>query len=86
MELFSMMLPASTAILILYLFNRVFHYKDKLVNIFGIIKYKVTLLTITLTLFFIMTYKYEILISKNPVGVFILFSYMYLVYVPNKTR
>jgi len=86
MEVLSIFLPALVSVLALYLLNKVFNYKDKLTNKFGISKYKITLFIITFTILFIITYKYEISIFRHPIGLPLFWSYLYLVNVPNKSK
>ena len=86
MEALSIILPALISVSVLYLLNKTFNYKDKLVRAFGTIKYKVALLIITLIVFFIITYKYDISIVRSPIGLSVFWSYFYLINVPNKPR
>lgn len=74
-------LPAAVSVLILYLLNRRFRYKDKLVNIAGTVIYKIVLFTLVIIVMFIFRIKYHISMLQDPIGLAIFFSYLYLMSV-----
>lgn len=86
MEVQSIFLYALVSVLALYLLNKVFNYKNKIVNSFGIIKYKLVLSVIISIVFIIITYKYEISFFSHPIGLPLICSYCYLVNVTNKPQ
>ena len=80
MELLVTSLPL-ISVLILYILNRGFNYKAKLLNKFGIKKYKMALLVIVVIIGFIEIWKYEVNVFKDPVGLSVFLSYVYLINV-----
>ncbi len=85
MDLILIFLPALISVLVLYLLNRVFRYKDKLVNILGIVKYKISVLILYFIILYIIIFKYNISISQSPIALSIMFPYIYLVAVYKKS-
>lgn len=83
------MLTFSTAsiwVLVLYLLNKVFNYKDKLIKHFGIIKYKITLFTIYILVFVFLKLSFSIEFSNNLIPLSIFLSYIYLITIPKYLR
>lgn len=80
MELLLAFLPL-ISVLILYILNKVFNYKAKLVNKFGIKKYKMILLIIVVIVGCIEIWKYGVIVLKDPVGLSVFLCYVYLVNV-----
>lgn len=69
---------AFISVFVLYLLNKVFKYKDKLVRILGPAKYKGILLVSTLTILSIIILKNDIQFNQSPLVASIMFSYIYL--------
>lgn len=70
------------SILILYVLERKYSYKAKLVNFFGsTAKYKITLIVIALVSTFILTFVYDKPIGSDIITNTIYISYFYLVAV-----
>ena len=83
MELLLLFTPGLISVSILYILNRVFKYKDKLVSIFGTIKYKVVLFVLGMIAHYILVFVYG-LNSLSPIPMAVLLSYIYLVSVYKK--
>ncbi|SHJ88109.1 hypothetical protein SAMN02745975_03127 [Geosporobacter subterraneus DSM 17957] len=74
-------LPASVSVLVLYVLNRIFNYKIKLIHLLGSNHYKGILLTTMLIIAYTSIIKYDIDPFRNPMGISLFWSYLYLVSV-----
>lgn len=83
MELLLLFTPGLISVTILYILNRVFKYKNKLVSILGTIKYKVALFVLGMIVHYVLIFIYG-LNSLSPIPMAILVSYIYLVAVYKK--
>lgn len=86
MNLLSLFLPASILVLTLYLLNNAFNYKAKLISLLGSIKYKGTLFAMMLIIGYTLIIKYDINPFRNPIGISVFWSYLYLVSVPKSLQ
>ncbi len=86
MNLAFLFLPASILVFVLYLLNIAFNYKAKLINLFGRVKYQGMLITMMLLTSYTLIIKYDINPFRNPLGISVFWSYLYLVSVPSKLR
>lgn len=86
MEQLLILLATIIPALLLYLLNKVFNYKDKLINHFGTIKYKGSLCGIALFLSYISVFKYNIRIHESPIALSAFWCYLYLVTVYKQTQ
>ncbi|MDY0236357.1 MAG: hypothetical protein RBR71_10025 [Gudongella sp.] len=78
MEILLLFTPGLILVSILYMLNKVFKYKDKLISTFGTIKYKVALFVSGGIAYYILVFKYD-LNSRSPVFTAVFLSYIYLV-------
>ncbi len=81
-----MFFATSIWVLVLYLLNRAFNYKDKFFKHFGIVKYKITLFIIVILVFLIIRVSFNIKFFENPIGFLIFWSYLYLIQNPEHYR
>ncbi|WP_041720556.1 hypothetical protein [Alkaliphilus metalliredigens] len=79
-------LASSIWVLALYLLNKVFNYKDKLIRHFGIAKYKIMLLIIFILAFLILRLGFNIDFFGSTIEHLIFWSYLYLITNPEHFR
>jgi len=77
---------SSIWVLVLYLLNKVFNYKGKLIKYLGIVKYKVILFVMFLLAYLILILEFNVKIYESPIGLLIFWSYIYLVQNPKHYR
>jgi len=78
MERLSILLTALAFFSVIFLLDIKFNYKDKLVNILGIVKYKIILFSLLFIIFYTLLFKYDIYIFESPIGATAFMSYIYL--------
>lgn len=79
MELLLALLTALGLVIVLYILNKVFNFKNRLVSPFGVKKYNIALLVLAIIIGCIQIWKYDINVFKNPIGLSVIYSYAYLV-------
>lgn len=73
-------LPGLISMLVLYILNKIFKYKDKIIRIIGALKYKLAVSAIVAAAYYILVYKYN-LSSRSPIVTVLMFSLIYLLAV-----
>jgi len=80
-ELLIRFIPGLITVLMLYLLNKRFRYKEKLVSIMGIVAYKLVLFTLMFITILVLPNKFGVFMSRDPIGVSLMWAYIYLVAV-----
>jgi len=83
MERLSILLTALAFFSVIFLLDIKFNYKDKLVNVLGVTKYKVILWILIFIIYYILIFRYNISIFKSRIGASASMVCTYLASVPS---
>lgn len=83
MERLSISLTALAFFSVIFLLDIKFNYKDKLVNVLGVTKYKIILWILTSIIFYTLIFEFNISIFKSRIGATALMTCTYLLSVPS---